>query len=412
MLLEDKLDAERLSAELNRANDLLRIESRRAHDAERVAREAQELLKGVEHARLAAQQEAARVKAELRLYKVQYENAQEQLIRANEMIREADLEREDAVEAMTRMRKKLERYRAAEIERRAREQGRREGREEVLRERGVVREDDDEEAESPDNVIHQPTPIQASPQGPPSMPVPTPGPVSMPMEPPLTRTVPDHIIVRSPAALPIPPPDFSRFPPPDRPPSRAATVNYPPYRPVQSHPGHGRNFSVPNVNMYGPPSTSSSSDSPEVYANGAPGRPMSRNAAAAIASMPERDRELGNRTPGGLGLSGVPSVQTRTPGPYHTQTPGGTSFISHSLFTMQLSTVYTGRRMSIISEPEVVCSAFFLSCNHLIFLHADNSSASITTTDSNPTHRISSVIRLLHATKYQLHYAHKFDLVY
>lgn len=41
------------------------------------------------------------VKAELQLYEVQYANAQAQFMKAIKMIREDDLEREDAVEAMT-----------------------------------------------------------------------------------------------------------------------------------------------------------------------------------------------------------------------------------------------------------------------------------------------------------------------
>lgn len=97
------------------------------------------------------------------------------------------------------------------------------------------------------------------------MPVPTPVPVPMSMEPALARTMPDRSIVRSPAALPIPPPD--------RPPSRDATVNYLPYLPAHSHSGHGRNFSVPNVKVYDSPLISSLSDNPEIYGNGAPALP-------------------------------------------------------------------------------------------------------------------------------------------
>lgn len=309
VLLEDKLDAERLAAELNRVNDLLRIESRRAQDAERVAREAQELLKGVEQARYAAQQESARVKAELRLYKVQYENAQSRLMKANEMIREADLEREAAIEGMHRMRKKFDKYREAELERRAREVGRREGREEILRERATSMREEEDVPQMTD-VLQQPTPIQASPReqrATPPMVETIPGPVPVEIETPMTRDGPDHIVVRSPAPIPIPPPGYNfneRFPPPERPLSRAATLNYPqqPY-----HAGHARNYSVPDRN-FSPHSSSSESPLPVPY------RPMSRTSAAAISSLHERDRELGNRTPGGLGLSGVPSVQTQTPG--------------------------------------------------------------------------------------------------
>ena len=79
------------------------------------------------------QQQVDRAQAELRMYKVQYDNAQLQIQRANDMIAESDTERDKAVKQMEKMRETLEKYKEAERLRRAREEGWKAGREEGYR---------------------------------------------------------------------------------------------------------------------------------------------------------------------------------------------------------------------------------------------------------------------------------------
>lgn len=131
ILLEEKADASRLHAQLERAYGVLRAESQRAVDAERSAVETAERLKGTHRARAAAQSEASRLQAELRMYKMQYAEAQKQLERANEMITQSDQERERSEREVEKMRKGMEKMREREVARRAMEEGRRIGREEA-----------------------------------------------------------------------------------------------------------------------------------------------------------------------------------------------------------------------------------------------------------------------------------------
>ncbi|KAI5120567.1 hypothetical protein M0805_002517 [Coniferiporia weirii] len=222
ILIEEKADAERLQTQLERAYGVLRAESQRAVDAERAAIETAEKLKGTHRAHLASQQEAARLQAELRLYKLQFENAQSQLRRANDMISQSDLDLQRAESAMEKMRMTTHKIKGAELARRAREEGWRQGREEVLRElmvnepappvpRGLrgedrpplVEEDDDveEEEEEPlhqaaSREVPQPQQYQAThvraPESDGTAPLPVPPPASVPIMPrgPVRRSNP------------------------------------------------------------------------------------------------------------------------------------------------------------------------------------------------------------------------------
>ncbi|KLO14248.1 hypothetical protein SCHPADRAFT_889384 [Schizopora paradoxa] len=381
VLFEEKTNAQNVSDDLEDAYDRIKREAKRVSDAERVTLETNERLRGMNHARLAAQQEAARLQAELRLYKIQYDNAQRQLLEANAIINETDIERERAEKAASKMRRALEKYRESELARRAREEGRREARDEMLRE--VIREkerlalemerlrvdndtlgdedlDDDEDirdqtarhtvANVADNVplieapdpedpripmpIVEPPPepqTQAPPPAPPmpsaepsgpvippeipeamtSMPpMPIPGiivdEVTEPAIPP--PTVPDHIIVRSPARS-----DSSPFGmAPAMPVPMAQPIPQPSGYPInpskssssRSRPQHSRHHSVPDYSSSS--SSSGSTITPEMQP-----RPLS---------------SAGRRTPVvNLEYAGVPPpLSSRTPDPYRQRaaTPG------------------------------------------------------------------------------------------
>lgn len=169
-LLLEKIDADDATqSQLQRAYDILRNESKRAADAERLALETAQRLKGVSSARAQALQEAAKAQAELRAYKLQFENAQQQLRTANELMAQTDAERDHAIQSVARMKKAVAKYREGELRRRAIEQGRLEGREEALRDmgarysrmrdRGTFVEDDD--------VLRTPTDVTMLPMPPP-----------------------------------------------------------------------------------------------------------------------------------------------------------------------------------------------------------------------------------------------------
>jgi hypothetical protein len=69
--------SKKLSSLLMLTSDRLDKETRRANDAERRALEAIALARSANEAKLIAQRDATRVNEELRMYKLQYENAQQ-----------------------------------------------------------------------------------------------------------------------------------------------------------------------------------------------------------------------------------------------------------------------------------------------------------------------------------------------
>ncbi|EJC98553.1 uncharacterized protein FOMMEDRAFT_148994 [Fomitiporia mediterranea MF3/22] len=182
-LINERLEADTTGeVQLARAYDIIKTESRRAADAERIALESTERLKGLAIARAREQKDAVRAQAELRAYKMQLDNAQKQLEEANAIVAASDAERMKAEHAVTRMKRTVEKFREGELARRAREQGFREGRREALwsigadvppvhsthsRTRGPIYEDDDD-----DEVPHTPTS---------NVPLPVPPPESVPI---------------------------------------------------------------------------------------------------------------------------------------------------------------------------------------------------------------------------------------
>lgn len=296
VLLEDRIHSERLQEQLERAHDHLEIETRRANEAERHALEAKARLMGVTQGRLTAQQEAQRALTELKLYKLQFEKAQLQLVRANEIIEQTDAERERAEQAAEKARRTAKKYRDEQLAQRAREDGRRQGIQEGRREGfgegrligfgAIARAPEtrqrfplDEDVEdrgiiADDQVAVRPrdrAPDNQVDAGPPSgrqaatgRQTPMRARTATRTEMPLDAPVPDHIIIRSPAR------DNGREV--DRPSSSHAST---------PHSRHVRRASLPTY-----ASSSSSTSSPESLA-----RPLPRS----------------HRTvPSGLGLSGIP----------------------------------------------------------------------------------------------------------
>ncbi|TDL17466.1 hypothetical protein BD410DRAFT_831488 [Rickenella mellea] len=228
VLLEGQQDVDVLQEQLRKTRALLEAESRRANDAERVAFEAKARLKGIAQARITAHQEASKAMAELKLYKTQFEIAQQQLTRANEIIEQTDQERYRAIQDAQKAKAVARKYKEENLAQRAREEGWRQATAEAMRngvgrdrymgfadddprsgQRAPLREDDFDEQERRDmdaeNARGQQLVTVPQTPRPPSVaesvdrrtlrhsrPASTPIPENVP-------PVPDHIIVRSPA---------------------------------------------------------------------------------------------------------------------------------------------------------------------------------------------------------------------
>lgn len=113
--------------------DRLEQESRRALDVERRIEETVARAKSINEARIAAQQDAACAQEELRLYKLQLENAQSEISRAQGIVRAIEAQRDDAEAVAAAARSKARRLNEERLIELAREEGRRLGFEEGIR---------------------------------------------------------------------------------------------------------------------------------------------------------------------------------------------------------------------------------------------------------------------------------------
>jgi hypothetical protein len=127
MLVAEEQECTNLRKMLAMMTSQLREETQRADDADRRARDVVVRFKGAMEAKLVVEQDAARVNEELRLYKIQLENAQKEIYKAQSVLNDVDSQRVEAEEAAARARdtaRKLKEQRLIDI---AREEGRRMG---------------------------------------------------------------------------------------------------------------------------------------------------------------------------------------------------------------------------------------------------------------------------------------------
>ena len=127
MLLHEEREAKDLRRMLLTITEQLRQESHRADENERRAKEAIFRFKAVEEARATAQAEAAKANEELRMYKLQLENAQREINKAQEILNSVEDQRYEAEASAARARttaRKLKEQRLIDL---AREEGRRIG---------------------------------------------------------------------------------------------------------------------------------------------------------------------------------------------------------------------------------------------------------------------------------------------
>jgi hypothetical protein len=137
LLVHEERSAQDLQRVLLTLSEQLKAETHRADAAELRAKEAAGRFQALNEARVGAQQEAARVGEELRLYKGQLEAAQREIFRAQDVVRAVEAGREEAERGAARARTTARRLQQERVVELAREEGRRVGFEEGV-ERGRV----------------------------------------------------------------------------------------------------------------------------------------------------------------------------------------------------------------------------------------------------------------------------------
>ncbi|KAI0371553.1 hypothetical protein BV20DRAFT_965310 [Pilatotrama ljubarskyi] len=126
-LMEDSIESKKMSKILRAALERLDSETRRAQEAERRALELAQRFKIVNEARMASQQELDRTHAELRMYKVQLDNAQREILRGSDLLKDIEAQRDSAEAAAARARSTARRLKEEQLVLKAKEEGRREG---------------------------------------------------------------------------------------------------------------------------------------------------------------------------------------------------------------------------------------------------------------------------------------------
>jgi len=124
--------SKKLSSLLVLTSERLDKETRRANDAERRAMDAIALARSANEAKLIAQRDATRANEELRMYKLQYDNAQREIFKAQELIDQIEAERQDAEAAAARARSTARKLKEQNLIIMAREEGRQVGYQEGL----------------------------------------------------------------------------------------------------------------------------------------------------------------------------------------------------------------------------------------------------------------------------------------
>jgi hypothetical protein len=127
MLLYDESQTNDLRRMLLSVTEQLKQESQRADENERRAREAIQRFKAINEARLSAQQDAARAKEELSLYKLQLEYAQQEIYKAQDILDSLEAQRHDAEASAAKARNVARKLKEETLVDLAREEGRRIG---------------------------------------------------------------------------------------------------------------------------------------------------------------------------------------------------------------------------------------------------------------------------------------------
>ena len=109
------------------ALERLDSETKRAQEAERRALELADRFRAVNEARVQAQTDLVRANEELRLWKTQYDNAQNELRKGQQMLRDVESQRDDAEASAAEARSVARKIREKHLVLLAREEGRKQG---------------------------------------------------------------------------------------------------------------------------------------------------------------------------------------------------------------------------------------------------------------------------------------------
>lgn len=127
LLISEEREARELRDAISTLTERLRVETTRADSAEQKLTSTLIKFKEVSGAKVVVQQDFNRVSEELRLYKLQLDNAQKEIHKAQDVIDVLEKERNDAEESAARARSTARKLKEEKLVMQAREDGRREG---------------------------------------------------------------------------------------------------------------------------------------------------------------------------------------------------------------------------------------------------------------------------------------------
>ncbi|KAI6166453.1 hypothetical protein EDD17DRAFT_1548545 [Pisolithus thermaeus] len=133
LLINEEYESRQTRKVLHTVFTRLEQETRRALDAQKRLEDSLTRARTISDARVAAQQDAARAKEELSLYKLQLETAQAEILRAQEIVHTVEAQRDEAEVVAASARTKARQLRQERLIDLAREEGRRLGFEEGIR---------------------------------------------------------------------------------------------------------------------------------------------------------------------------------------------------------------------------------------------------------------------------------------
>ena len=132
MLVDEQETTRDLQQQLTFTTSQLAFEQDRADTAERKLRETVMRFKDANDGRMTAQTDGARLKEELKLYKTALEEAQKEIFKAQNILRDVEGRRREAEEETTQLRRKLRKVQEERMVEMAREEGRKQGLQEGL----------------------------------------------------------------------------------------------------------------------------------------------------------------------------------------------------------------------------------------------------------------------------------------
>lgn len=127
LIVNEEYKARQTRSLLDATNAQLANEQQRVITAQNTVADLLQQLRSANEARMLAERDAQRITEELRLYRLQYDNAQKEILRAQSIVDRAQAERQDAEAAAVRAKDRAQKWRDEHVYTRARDEGRRQG---------------------------------------------------------------------------------------------------------------------------------------------------------------------------------------------------------------------------------------------------------------------------------------------